>query len=184
MPRPVPTLQASLILMRPIAADADAQAYYEYALDPELHRWTGNNVLPSVEAAYGELVRLAGDSYLSVWLIVDRASATLAGRFILCLEQRGEERVVGEGNRIARRFWRCGHNREARSLMFRYAFEVLRADRYETQTWENNVNSVRSIEAHGFHFVRAERHYSPKHAQTMTLRHYARSAADWRLREE
>lgn len=182
MPRPIPVFEGMKVLMRPINADLDADAYFQYSLDPALHRWTGNAVLPTVEAARAELQRLADDPSLSVWLIVDRLSGVLAGRFFLCMQQHEGQRIVGEGNRIARQFWRRGHNREARSFMFRYAFDVLCADLYETEVWEANTNSVKSIESHGFRFVRQEERYNPKHGRVLAVRHYAMSADEWQRR--
>lgn len=182
MPRPVPVFEGSIVRLRPIQANVDAEAYLQYSSDPELHRWTGNSVLPSVEAAREELERLALDPSLSVWLIMDRITGRLAGRFFLCMHQREGQRIVGEGNRIARCFWRKGHNREARRLMFHYAFETLHADLYETEVWEPNVNSVRSIEAHGFHLVGQEERFNPKYGKAFLVRHYAIPAAEWRQR--
>jgi len=83
---------------------------------------------------------------------LDKPSGQLVGRFFLCMENREGIIVIGEGNRISKPFWRKGHNREARMLLFPYAFETLQADIYETGAWSENENSIRSIEAHGFTF--------------------------------
>lgn len=166
-------------MMRPVDPEGDARAHYQLCLDPELHTWTGNNVLTSEEAARQELEALAGNPHISVWMIIDNATGELAGRFFLCLEHRCGQRIVGEGNRIAQRFWRKGHNREARGFMFRYAFGVLRADAYETEAWEENINSVRSIEAHGFRFVRSEERMNPKYGKVLVVRHYEMTSEQW-----
>lgn len=173
MPRPVPTLTGTLVTLRAPAPATDARDYYEMNLDPEMHTWTGNHVLPSVEAAQKELERLVGMPDVTTWLIVDNPSKKVIGRFFVCLEKRGEMLVAGEGNRVARPFWRKGHNREARALVLRYLFEESKADRVETCTWAGNVNSVRSIESYGFEFVREERRYNGKHRAEMPMRHYA-----------
>lgn len=179
MPRPVPVFEGNTVRMRPIDVDLDAEPYFKYSQDAELHRWTGNVVPASVEEARAELRRLADRVDLSTWLILDRTSDELAGRFFLCLEERDGRRIVGEGNRIARRFWRKGHNREARLFMFQYAFETLNADTYETEVWAANTNSVKSIEAHGFRFVWQEERLNSKCGQILPVLHYAMTADQW-----
>ncbi len=179
MPRPVPIFEGKVIRLRPISPDLDAEAWFRFSLDPELHRWTGNATLPSVAAAREELRHLADDPYLSVWSIGDRNSGEFVGRFFLCLQEWQGQRVVGEGNRIARKFWRKGHNREARGFMFHYAFEALQANVYETEVWEPNTNSVQSIEAHGFRLIGNEERLNPKYGQTFIVRHDAMKAAEW-----
>jgi RimJ/RimL family protein N-acetyltransferase len=182
MPRPVPVLPSALVTLRPIAPDRDAQDYFEMNLDPEMHTWTGNRVLESPAEARAELARYAALDHTSTWTIGDNPSGRVVGRFFLELEDRAGLRVVNEGNRIARPCWRRGHNRAARALMFRYAFEDLRADRIETWAWAGNVNSILSIEAHGFAHERDTEQWNEKHRQTLPIRHYAMSAAQWKSR--
>ena len=180
MPRPVPVLRSALVTLRPPDPDRDALDYFEMNLDPEMHTWTGNRVLESPEEARRELARYAALEHASTWMIVDNPSGRVVGRFFLELEERATVRVVGEGNRIARSCWRRGHNRAARALMFRYAFEDLRADRIETWAWAGNESSIRSIEAHGFTHERDTEGWNEKHQQKLIVRHYALTAAQWK----
>lgn len=180
MPRPVPVFTGRLVSLRPPEPAADAAQYYELNLDPELHRWTGNGVLASVAEAQAELERFVALAEVSTWLIVDRESGRVVGRFFLTLAEQDGERVVGEGNRIARACWRKGHNREARALLFPYIFDELRADRIETGAWSENVNSRRSIEAHGFRWVREESRWNDKYDRMMAMQHYVLTREDWR----
>jgi RimJ/RimL family protein N-acetyltransferase len=173
MPHPIPTLHGTRITMRPPDPAVDAIDYYEMNRDPDMHAWTGNHVLASVQDAETELQRFVDMPDVSTWMIVDNASGRVMGRFFLCLEERDGERVVGEGNRIAKPFWRRGHNREARRLLLPYIFDTLAADRIETACWAENVNSVRSIEAHGFRFTHEEPRWNAKHDREMMMRCYA-----------
>jgi RimJ/RimL family protein N-acetyltransferase len=159
MPRPVPTLDGKLVTLRALEPARDAGDYYTWNLDPRMHLWTGNQPLASQAAACEELQRFAAIDDLTTWAVVDRATDAMIGRFFVCLQRRDGQLVAGEGNRIAQPYWRRGHNRDARQLVFAYVFETLGADCIETACWTDNVNSRLSILAHGFTlFERAVEH--------------------------
>lgn len=167
IPRTPPTLAGGLVTLRALDPPRDAGDYYQLCLEPDMHRWTGNDVLPSVEQARRELKRFAATPGILMWAIVDNATGRMMGRFFIRPEDRDGRRVIGEGNRVAKPFWRKGHNREARRLIFHYVFDVLRADRVETECWDENVNSRLSILAHGFEVVRRVWQFNPRHGRTM-----------------
>ena len=135
MPRPIPVLEGKLVLLRPIEPEKDAKDYYEMNLEPEMHLWTGNKVLKSVEQARRELERLKAIDEIITWMIVDKPSGKVIGRFFICLERKDGQLVAGEGNRIAKPYWRKGHNKDARRLVFKYIFNELFADCIETECW-------------------------------------------------
>ena len=180
MPRPIPTLTDLLVTLRAPRPAADAVDYFEMNADPEMHVWTGNAVLESVADAQAELAAYLAMDDVSTWMIIDNASGRVVGRFFLTLAATDDgRRVVGEGNRIARPFWRKGHNRAARALMFRYSFNVLEAHLIETEVWTDNRNSVASIEAHGFELHAEERRWNPKHQRQLTFRTYQLTRQVW-----
>lgn len=170
--------------LRPPDPVADADDYYEMNLDPDMHTWTGNRVVRSVAEAQSELERFAAMEDVSTWMIVDNPTGRVVGRFFLCIEERDGARVAGEGNRIARAFWRKGHNREARNLLFPYVFGDLQADRYETGAWEGNTNSLRSIESYGFRWEREEQKWNEKHGKMMAMQYYVLSKDEWGLLQQ
>lgn len=133
MPRPVPLLAGQRVTLRPIDPPRDAQDYHEWNLEPEMHAWTDNGPLASPQEARRELERLAGMDDVTTWAVVDNSSGKMVGRFFIILEQRPDRLVAGEGNRIAKPFWRKGHNRQARQLVFNYIFGTLQADCIETE---------------------------------------------------
>ena len=180
MPRPVPILAGDLITLRPLDPARDAADYYTMNLDPEVHTWTGNHLLASVAEAQAELERFAAMEDLTTWAIIDNASGQLVGRFFICLQNRGGRLIAGEGNRIARPFWRKGHNREARELIFHYIFETLGADWIETECWKDNVNSRLSILAHGFDLIAEAQEFNPKHQKLLTKCTFRLRADHWR----
>lgn len=166
--------------LRPPEPAADASDYYEMNRDAEMHTWTGNRILQSVSEAQSELQRFAEMEDVSTWMIVDNPTGLVAGRFFLCLEDRDGVRVAGEGNRIAKAFWRKGHNREARALLFPYVFGALQADKIETGAWEGNVNSLKSIESNGFQPDHEEQKWNEKHGRMMAMRYYVLTKEEWK----
>jgi [ribosomal protein S5]-alanine N-acetyltransferase len=179
MPRPIPIFRGQLVTLRPPDPVADASDYYEFNLEPEMHTWTGNRVLASEAEARAELDRFVAMEDISTWMIVDNHRGRVIGRFFLHIEEREGVRVVGEGNRIAKPFWRKGHTREARMLLFPYIFEQLRADRIETWAWAENENSIRSIESYGFELNREETRWNVKHGKRMRMRYYVLTRLQW-----
>ena len=148
-------------------------------LDPEMHLWTGNRVLTSVAEAQAELQRFLEMTDVSTWAVVDNASGAMMGRFFICLQHRDGELVAGEGNRIAKPFWRKGHNRDARRLIFRYVFDVLKADCIETECWAQNVNSRESIRSYGFERIETTIAFNAKHGREMEKCSFRLSRRQW-----
>ena len=179
MPRPIPVLAGKVVTVRPIDPQRDAADYYEWNHDPEMHVWTRNDIPASLAEAQAELEKFSAMNDITMWAIVDNASGKMMGRFFVCLERRGGKLVAGEGNRIARGYWRKGHNREARRLVFQYVFDVLDADCAETQCWSDNVNSRESILGHGFELVEEVLEYNPKHAKEMAKSTFRMTREQW-----
>lgn len=179
MPRPTPDLECELVTLRAPDPKDDAADYWEMNRDSEMHRWTGNRVLSTVEEARAELKAYVDMEYVTTWVIEDNSANRVVGRFFVTLEERNGLRVAGEGNRIARPYWRKGHNRAARRLAFAYVFGELEADLIETGAWEGNVNSIKSIEAHGFRFDREELEWYPNYARRMPMRYYTMRRDEW-----
>jgi len=179
MPRPIPVLQTELITLRAPDPELDAPDYYEINRDPEMHRWTGNRVLLTVEEARNELEAYVGMDDVTTWLVEDNSTNRVIGRFFITLEDRDGVATVGEGNRIARSHWRKGYNRAARKLIFEYVFGERGAERIETAAWEGNVNSIKSIEAHGFRFERDEREWNGKQGKHLLMKYYSMTRSEW-----
>ena len=179
MPRPVPVFEGQLVFLRPIEPEKDAHDYYQMNLEPEMHLWTGNKVFESVEEAKAELERLRNIDEITVWMIIDKPSYKVIGRFVICLEETNDKLVAGESNRIAKPYWRKGHNKEARKLIFKFVFEELNADRIESKCWSENKNSFLSLKAHGFKFVKEISEFNGKYKQTMKLSIFRLTKKAW-----
>ena len=179
MPRPVPVLAGKIVTLRPIDPQRDSAEYYEWNMDPEMHRWTGNRVPDSVEEARQELERFVQMDDVTMWAIIDNTSGKMMGRFFVCLEERDGKLVAGEGVRIARPYWRKGHNREARRLVFEYVFDVLKADCIKTECWTDNVNSRESILAHGFTLIEEFTELNEKHEKPMKKSIFRMTREQW-----
>lgn len=179
MPRPVPVLEGEAVRLRPLDPEGDADDYYEWNLEPDMHLWTGNTPLASPDSARKELERLSNLSDFTTWAVEDRASSKMIGRFFVCIEEREDMVIAGEGNRIAKAFWRKGHNREARRLIFKYLFDDLEVDAIETECWSENVNSRQSIIAHGFQLLAETWEQNPKHGRAMLKCRFRLERQDW-----
>ena len=182
MPRPVPELAGELVTLRQIDPQRDAADYFEWNLEPEMHVWTGNCILDSVEDAQAELERFVQMDDVTMWAVVDNGSGRMIGRFFICLEQRDGKLIADDGNRIAKPYWRKGHNRQARELVFHHVFDDLRADCYETCCWSDNVNSRESIEAHGFALSEEIMEYNEKYKKQMKKAIFRITRDQWERR--
>lgn len=67
----------------------------------------------------------------------------------------------------------------ARRLVYRYAFEELAVDEMHAGAWEQNVNSVQSMERAGFELVEVKLRYNPKYKEAMNERHYVLPRQNW-----
>ena len=55
----------------------------------------------------------------------------------------------------------------------------LKADMIETGAWAGNVNSIKSIEVHGFRCDREALEWNSKRGRHERMRHYTLARADW-----
>jgi RimJ/RimL family protein N-acetyltransferase len=179
MPRPMPVLEGDMVRLRPLDPESDAAEYLRIMSDPEMTRYTNDLDMEDEEAARKELERLASLEDITIWAIEETSTGRLVGRYFVCLKSRKCELVAGEGSRIAREFWRKGHNRDARRLVFRYVFETLGADAFETHCMADNTNSRLSIEAHGFTLTREEMMFVRERGRDVLVRHYRMTRAEW-----
>lgn len=178
-PNPVPTLKGDIVTLRPIDPPRDAQDYYQWNLEPAMHRWTDNHVLGSVEIAQAELEKFNQREDMITWAVVDNSSNKMMGRFYIYLEKRDGKLFAGEGNRIAQPYWRKGHNRQARQLISKYTLDVLEADFYETACWSDNINAKESIKAHGFVLVDEITQYNEKYNRHMNKCVFRMTPSQW-----
>ena len=148
-------------------------------LDRDMHRWTGNSVFESEAEAQAELERFILMDTISTWMIVDNLSGHVVGRFFILVGEKDKLLVAGGGNRIAKPYWRKGHNRESIRLIFPYVFDILAVNMIEWAAWSENTNSLRSMEAHGFRFDRDEQRFNPKYGKDMTMRFCTMTEDQW-----
>ena len=87
--------------------------------------------------------------------------------------------MSAEAQRIARKFWRTGVNREARNLIYNYLFLTLDVDEIRAQAWDNNINSCRSMEQIGFKLENQVKRLFPKYNELFLENHYVLFREDW-----
>jgi RimJ/RimL family protein N-acetyltransferase len=170
------------VTLRAIDPARDAADYHEWNQEPDITRWVGNIAPATVAESQQELERLAALPDKTQWAIVNNADGRMIGRFFVALEDREGALVAGEGNRMAKPYWRRGHNRDARRLVFEYVFGTLKADVYETHCWRDNVNSRQSILAHGFRPVGERPELNPKCGEMWVRCFFQMTRREWEER--
>ncbi len=179
MPRPVPVLVGELVTLREIEPDRDAGEYYEWSHDPAMREWTGDEPPASPAEALAELERFADMEDFTMWAVAESSSGQMIGRFFACLEDREGRLVAGEGNRIAKEFWRGGHTREVYRLVHGYLFDCLQADCIESECWTEDADSRESLTSRGFTLVREETVHSDKHGREMSKSCFQLTRQQW-----
>ena len=179
LPKPLPIIKGKIIILRPPNINTDVNDYFEMNTDPDMHFWTNSTVLNNLSEAKDELIRYISNDKISFWVMEDIKTRKVMGRWALSLEDRDGVRVVTDGNRVAKKFWRKGHNKEARKLILNYIFNDLNADILETGSWKENINSIKSIEACGYVFDREEKKFNKKFNRYMVRRYYLLLKEEW-----
>nr|WP_242213593.1 GNAT family protein [Bacillus cereus group sp. BfR-BA-01383] len=87
--------------------------------------------------------------------------------------------VTSEAQRIARKYWRTGVNREARNLIYNYLFLTLDVDEVHAQALDNNINSCRSMEQIGFKLEKQVKRLFPKYNEMFLENHYVLYKKGW-----
>lgn len=150
MPRPVPVLAGGCVRLRPAEPVTDAPAYLALYADPRIATHVRDVVPTTAAAAAAELARLTAMPQLSLWLITDRVSSAVLGRYFLTRWRAGARVLVGEGVRVAPAAWRTGVHRHARALLMAYAFTVLQADAVVTKARIGHARMIAAALAYGF----------------------------------
>jgi RimJ/RimL family protein N-acetyltransferase len=91
--------------------------------------------------------------------------------------------IHDEAQRFAKRCWRKGHAKEARRLIYEYAFDVLGVDEIHAHAWARNVGSCRSMEHAGHRLVDTQLRLFAKRNKLFCERHYAITKEIWQARE-
>ena len=115
--------------------------------DPEVYRFLSRApVAPTEEALRAHLEGLLGEPGRVNWAIL--FGKEVAGR-ISVIAPEPEHAKLELGTMIFKPFWGSPANKEAKYLLLRHAFEVLRAERVQFKVDLRNERSQRALEALG-----------------------------------
>ena len=115
--------------------------------DPEVYRFLSRApVAPTEEALRAHLEGLLGEPGRVNWAIL--FGKEVAGR-ISVIAPEPEHAKLELGTMLFKPFWGSPANKEAKYLLIRHAFEVLRAERVQFKVDLRNERSQRALEALG-----------------------------------
>lgn len=180
---PSPTLVGKRISLRPVNPEKDFKAFFSLFQEPEMHLWTGNTIPVNPDESYQELQKYRDLEGIMAWTIVLNDNGEMIGTYwIAPVLDSGNRRVTAEAQRIGKPYWRKGYTKEARKLVYDFAFFDLGVDEIHAQAWKGNVNSCYSMEHAGFQLTGAvERLFSKRNEQHIE-HHYRLTKKDWENR--
>ena len=173
------TMKGKLVTLEPLDIEKHAEGYFQVSQDEKIHRFVGNTVPQTVEEV-AELLKVY-EKYFLNWMILSNETGAVIG--ILRLGKPYEENGVlaaGESQRLASRYWRKGHMKEAKKLFYRYVFEHLGVEILYADTLEGNINSIKSLESYGYKLMDTTEEIFSKTGRPTKKYIYALRKSDYR----
>lgn len=163
------TMKGKLITLEPLDIQKHAQGYFEVSQDRSIHKYTGNTVPKHL----GETVELLKkyEKYFLNWMIISNESHTVIGIIRLGKpEIENGKLIAGESQFLLSQYWRKGHMKEAKKLLYQYVFDVLSIEMLYADVWEGNTNSIKSLESYGYKLIETRKELFSKTGK-YTLKH-------------
>ncbi|OYD56325.1 hypothetical protein CGZ90_18365 [Fictibacillus aquaticus] len=175
-----PTLAGDKVTLRKIDPEKDKRDFYKMFKEADMHLWTGNKIFKNEEEAHNELKKYRDLEGLIAWALIKNETNQFIGTYwIAPAIIDGKKIISAEAQRIDKTYWRKGYTKEARKLVYDYAFHVLEVDEIYAQAWENNRNSCLSMEKAGFVLTDSvEREFS-KYGERYIENHYVLKKRLW-----
>lgn len=177
----VPILRGNQVTLRPLQPETDAPAWFVVMQDEAMHQWTGNTVPANVGEVKELLTLYQTHDDLIAWAVVDNEKGHIIGTYWIRKPVRADlvTLIPDEAQRFSRACWRKGHAKDARRLVYAYAFESLQVEEIHAHAWMRNVNSCRSMEKAGFQLVSTTLREFPKKQERYLERHYRLTREAW-----
>lgn len=182
MGTPMKSLEGQLVTLRPIDVEQDASEWFEAMQEPEIHLWTGNNIPIDVnEVRDVVLATYANHPEIFAWCIRESRTDKMVGIYWIGIPFKSDEHrlVTFDAQRIAKTYWRKGYTKEARALVYHYAFTELGVEEMHASAWELNANSCLSMESAGFELVRSYPRFNSKYDSELIEREYVLRREKW-----
>jgi len=180
-----PILKGTRLTLRNINPEIDNPPFYKMFLEPEMHVWTGNNV-PKNESETFELLSKYRDlDGVISWSIITTDKQEFIGTYwIAPIELEGKRIVTSEAQRMGKQYWRCGYTKEARLLIYDFAFFILDIEEIHAGAWKENINSCKSMENIGFELFKSDKKLFPKRNEEFIQNHYILTKNKWMMVRE
>jgi len=142
-------MKGQLITLEPLNIEKHAKGYFDVCQDERIHLYTGNHV-PSKLHEVVKLLEKYEQLFIN-WIITANDTGSVIGLLRLSRPQRVDGVLVaGESQFLHSAYWRKGHMKEAKALLYPYVFQKLAVDALYADVWEGNTNSRRSLESYGY----------------------------------
>lgn len=174
----IPVLEGNIIRLRPMEIEKDKYSYYKVSQDEKMHEWTGNTVPKTVEEIE-KLLNIYND-VLYVWMIEEKSSNEVIGMMRLSFpEKRDGKLIAGDSQRLHSSYWRKGHMKEARKLMYNYAFNELCIEELIADAFADNINSCKSLESVGYELFDTSEGFFKKKGKMLKTNYYRLTKEKW-----
>lgn len=148
-------LNGEKITLEPLDIDKHAKGYFKVSQDKNIHKYVGNTVPKDLEEIV-ELLKLYEIHFMN-WMIISNDTQELIGIIRLGKPSKDKGLIVsGESQRLHSNYWRKGYMKEAKKLLYNYAFDNLGIDILYADVWEGNTNSIKSLEASGYKLIEVQ----------------------------
>lgn len=148
----VPIMISEKVMLREVNVSVDAPEWYKYSKDPEIHKWTGNQIPYNIKETRDILEKYKEINQIISWAIINNETGKIVGTYWVwkpIMKQEGYLIIPSEVERIGKIFWRKGYMKEARKLVYDYCFNILGVQEIHAQVWQDNINSIKSLEHAG-----------------------------------
>lgn len=145
----LPELIGDLVILRKLDVEKDASSYFNVSLDKNIHTWVGNNVPKSIDEIKNLL--FSYEKCMFVWMIINRQTSEIIGIMRISFPELVNSKLVaGDSQRLLSKYWRKGHMKEARNLIYEFAYTSLKIETLYADVWEENINSLESLKSIGY----------------------------------
>lgn len=180
-----PILKGTRLTLRNINPELDNPPFYQMFLEPEMHLWTGNYVPKNKLETFDLLCKYRDLDGLISWSITTTDRQEFIGTYwIAPVELEGKIIVTAEAQRIGKRYWRSGYTKEARQLIYDFAFFELDIEEIHAGAWKENINSCKSMEDIGFELFKSDKKLFPKRNEEFIQNHYILTKNKWMMVRE
>ena len=177
----VPILTGDNVILREIKTKIDSIIWYEVMKDSQMHTWTGNSVPSNISEIIELLTLYKNHEELIAWSVIDKKNEKMIGTYWITkpILDRGKLIIHDEAQRIARNYWRSGYTKEARKLVYNFAFNELNVDEIHAHAFSENINSCKSMENIGFKLINSYERLFQKYNKIFKVNHYVLLKDKW-----